>query len=54
MNWRTRIFEFPGGVLELRGCGDAEDVNPGVYLELYTPDVQPEEECEGDAEAEAS
>ncbi|MFE9325281.1 hypothetical protein ACIHDR_27115 [Nocardia sp. NPDC052278] len=36
MDRRTRLFVFPGGVLEVADYGDETD-DPGVYLELRTP-----------------
>ncbi|WP_433679642.1 hypothetical protein [Nocardia sp. CA-119907] len=36
MDRRTRIFEFPVGVLEMTDYGDGDD-GPGVHLELRTP-----------------
>ncbi|WP_063036989.1 hypothetical protein [Nocardia pseudovaccinii] len=32
----TRLFVFPGGLLEVADYGDEND-GPGVYLELPTP-----------------
>ncbi|RDI49925.1 hypothetical protein DFR68_106363 [Nocardia mexicana] len=39
MEWRTRIFEFPGGIFEVRAY-DGEDVDdgPGIYLEYWGGD----------------
>ncbi|WP_062990338.1 hypothetical protein [Nocardia anaemiae] len=38
MDRRTRLFVFPGGLLEVAdyGAGDGDD-GPGVYLELWSP-----------------
>ncbi|WP_040695517.1 hypothetical protein [Nocardia vinacea] len=36
MDRRTRLFVFPGGLLEVADYGDDDD-GPGVYLELRTP-----------------
>ncbi|WP_433758819.1 hypothetical protein [Nocardia sp. CA-135398] len=36
MDRRTRLFVFPGGLLEVADYGDEND-SPGVYLELWTP-----------------
>lgn len=38
MNWQTRLFEFPGGVLEACGHGDESDDAPGIYLECQSGD----------------
>ncbi|WP_433756179.1 hypothetical protein [Nocardia sp. CA-135398] len=35
MDRRTRLFVFPGGLLEVADYGDGDDC-PGVYLELQT------------------
>ncbi|MEV6773858.1 hypothetical protein AB0N05_35005 [Nocardia sp. NPDC051030] len=32
---RTRLFQFPGGVLELQGTGDDLEDCPGFYLEIH-------------------
>ncbi|GAB2684229.1 hypothetical protein GCM10027089_00920 [Nocardia thraciensis] len=40
MKWRTRLFEFPGGVLEVYAYGDETDDGPGVYMESFTPDPE--------------
>ncbi len=53
MNWRARVFEFPGGMLELRGYEDDSgdgDVGTGARLEV---DGRSGED-EGSGEAEAS
>ncbi|MEV6072024.1 hypothetical protein AB0L82_36260 [Nocardia sp. NPDC052001] len=34
MTWRTRLFEFPGGVFELRSAGGESDDRAGFYLEF--------------------
>lgn len=34
MTRRTRLFEFPGGVFELRSAGDESDDRAGFYLEF--------------------
>ncbi|WP_306363787.1 hypothetical protein [Nocardia sp. CC227C] len=41
MTTRTRLWEFPGGVLELRDCDDARTcvAGPGVYLEFYSAEA---------------
>ncbi len=39
MERRTRIFEFPGGFLEVEDYGDTDpEYGPGVYMESYLPD----------------
>ncbi|GAB4584458.1 hypothetical protein [Nocardia sp. IFM 10818] len=38
MAWRTRLFDFPGGILETNAYGDKSDDDPGVYLELFQPE----------------
>ncbi|GAB2520849.1 hypothetical protein [Nocardia heshunensis] len=35
MNRRTRLFEFPGGVLELQSSGDSAEDYGGFYLQLH-------------------
>ncbi|MBB5915443.1 hypothetical protein BJY24_004355 [Nocardia transvalensis] len=40
----TRLYEFPGGFLELWDYGDADDEEPGTRLELFVTDVGPEED----------
>ncbi|MFE4459166.1 hypothetical protein ACFROC_17575 [Nocardia tengchongensis] len=32
---RTRLFQFPGGVLELQSAGDDSEDYPGFYLEIH-------------------
>lgn len=44
MAWSTRLFEFPGGVLEVRADGNDDDDNPGVYLEFNASDQESEAE----------
>ncbi|WP_280381925.1 hypothetical protein [Nocardia wallacei] len=39
MERRTRIFEFPGGFLEVEDYGDDPEDGPGVYMEFYLPDT---------------
>lgn len=40
MDWRTRLFEFPGGVLEVRAYeGESAEDGPGVYLERFGGDA---------------
>lgn len=42
MTWGSRLFEFPGGVLEVRAREDDSDDNPGVYLEFQASDQEDE------------
>ncbi|MFE3058802.1 hypothetical protein [Nocardia sp. NPDC059239] len=35
MTRRTRLFEFPGGVLELQSTGDESEDYSGFYLEVH-------------------
>ncbi|RDI52746.1 hypothetical protein [Nocardia mexicana] len=53
MERRSRIFEFPGGFLEVEEYGDDPEDGPGVYMEFYLPD-ESESERGGQAEPEAS
>ncbi|GAB2720310.1 hypothetical protein [Nocardia thraciensis] len=51
MNWRTRLFEFPGGVLEVQDYGDTDpEGRPGFYMEF----VYGGEDSGGVADREAS
>lgn len=36
----ARLFEFPGGVLELQNAGDESGDGPGFYLEYFPPSDQ--------------
>ncbi|RDI48472.1 hypothetical protein [Nocardia mexicana] len=39
MNWRTRLFEFPGGLLEVQAyLGSDPEGGPGVFMELVYGD----------------
>ncbi|WP_280266532.1 hypothetical protein [Nocardia wallacei] len=38
MERRSRIFEFPGGFLEVEDYGEDPGDGPGVYMEFYLPD----------------
>lgn len=37
MTRRTRLLEFPGGVLEVLATDENSDDHPGVYLEYFHP-----------------
>ncbi len=52
MNWRTRIVEFPGGMLELRGYEDDsgdDDVGTGARLEVDGRSGEAEDSDEAEA-----
>ncbi|GAB2718966.1 hypothetical protein [Nocardia thraciensis] len=55
MDGRTRIFEFPGGFLEVEDYGDTDpEDGPGVYMESYLPDPRTGSEKTGRTTPEAS
>ncbi|RDI42517.1 hypothetical protein [Nocardia mexicana] len=55
MEWRTRIFEFPGGMLEVQAYeGESVDDGPGIYLELYGRDIEADSEYDDSTDWEAS
>jgi hypothetical protein len=44
MDRRTRLFVFPGGMLEVNAYADDSDDDPGVYLELSGPAIEDTED----------
>lgn len=43
----ARLFEFPGGVLELQNDGDESSNNPGFYLAYFPPGHQDDDRPQG-------
>lgn len=47
MTRRSRLVEFPGGVLEVLATDENSDDDPGVYLEYFQPSDQDDDRQQG-------